>query len=148
MKKTLLIVTAVYIIGLLTIPSAIAEMRDDNYQALLEELQQKIDEADKRMVAHPKFLEELRALVEKYRAKIRTTFFSDDFSDGDFTNNPAWAVVSGQFSIDMDHRLRSDIYAKPPTTTTARPRGPATAITPIPPWVWHFIRTAHLCAAS
>ena len=44
-----------------------AESEDANRKALgelLTELEQKITDADKRMVAHPKFLDELRVLVE------------------------------------------------------------------------------------
>ena len=38
---------------------------------LLTELEQKIQDADKRMIAHPKFLDELRALIDKFRGKLR-----------------------------------------------------------------------------
>jgi hypothetical protein len=39
-------------------------------EALLRELEQKIADADKRRVAHPSFLEELRALVQRYKEDI------------------------------------------------------------------------------
>ncbi len=122
MKKAVLFLAVIFLVGVLVFSTADAEISNENYQSLLDELQQKVDEADKRMVAHPKFLDELRALVEKYRGKIRNIFFSDDFSDGNFTKNPAWQVKSGQFRIDRDKRLWSKVstYA-PVTTTTEKP---------------------------
>ena len=122
MKKAIVILAVISLVGILVYSTADAEISNENYQSLLDELQQKVDEADKRMVAHPKFLDELRALVEKYRARIRNIFFSDDFSDGNFTENPVWQVKSGQFRIGRDKRLWSKVstYA-PVTTTTEKP---------------------------
>ena len=118
MKKAMLILAVISLVGILVFPTADAEISNQNYQSLLDELQQKVDEADKRMVAHPKFLDELRALIEKYRAKIRKSFFSDNFSDGNFTENPVWQVKSGQFRIDRDKRLWSKVSTTAPVTTT------------------------------
>ncbi len=122
MKKAIVILAVISLVGILVYSTADAEISNENYQSLLDELQQKIDEADKRMVAHPKFLDELRALVEKYRVRFRNIFFSDDFSDGNFTENLVWKVKSGQFRIDADNRLWSKVstYA-PVTTTTEKP---------------------------
>ena len=118
MKKAMRILVVVSFVGILFFSTVNAEISDENYQSLLSELQQKIDEADKKMVAHPKFLDELRALVEKYRAKIRNIFFSDDFSDGNYTKDPSWQVKSGQFNIDRDKRLWSKVSTYTPVTTT------------------------------
>ena len=122
MKKAIVILAVISLVGILVYSTADAEISNENYQSLLDELQQKIDEADKRMVAHPKFLDELRALVQKYRTRIRNIFFSDDFSDGNFTENPVWQVQSGQFRINKDKRMWSKVstYA-PMTTTTEKP---------------------------
>ena len=75
MKKATVILVVISLIGILISATVDAEISDENYQSLLNELQQKVDEADKKMVAHPKFLDELRALIEKYRARIRNIFF-------------------------------------------------------------------------
>jgi hypothetical protein len=87
--------------------------------ALLTELEQKIGKADERMVAHPKFLDELRALVKQYRAKLRVVFFSDDFSDGDYRYNPAWVVDSGSFQVNASHRLSSEVIQERPAAPQA-----------------------------
>jgi len=87
--------------------------------ALLTELEQRIGKADERMVAHPKFLEELRALVKQYRAKLRVVFLSDDFSDGDYRSNPAWVVDSGSFQVNASRRLSSEVVQERPATPKA-----------------------------
>lgn len=91
--------------------------------ALLGDLEQKIEKADERMVAHPKFLDELRALVKQYRAKLRVVFLSDDFSDGDYRYNPTWVVDSGRFQVNPSHRLSSEVVqerAAPPQASQER----------------------------
>lgn len=83
---------------------------------LLSELDKKIESADKRMVAHPKFLDELRALVKKYRARLRKVFLSEDFSDQDYKRNPRWIVDAGNFKINASRRLVSEVFAERPVT--------------------------------
>ncbi len=84
------------------------------YNELLDTLEKKIEDADQRMIAHPKFLEELRALVKKYRSKLRKIFFSEDFSDNEFTKNPNWVVDSGEFKITPSQRLWSRVSFERP----------------------------------
>ena len=95
---------------------------DPNRKALsdlLNELELKIKDADKRMIAHPNFLKELQAIVDQYRSKLRTVYFSDDFADGDYTNNPRWTVISGQFIITSGGRLQSRLSAQRPVEKPA-----------------------------
>jgi len=84
---------------------------------LLNALDQKIKDADSRMIAHPKFLEELRALVKQYRSKLRVVFLSDDFSDGNYRYNPLWTVDAGTFQLTSSRRLMSEAAAEPPSAT-------------------------------
>jgi hypothetical protein len=83
---------------------------------LLADLEQKIKEADKKMIAHPKFLEELKALIKQYRSRLRVVYLSEDFSDGDYWYNPTWAVDSGRFQVTGSHRLLSEVSVEKPTT--------------------------------
>ncbi len=87
--------------------------------SLLTELEQRIEKADERMVAHPKFLDELKALIKQYRAKLRVVFFSDDFSDGDYRYNPVWVVDSGSFQVNTSRRLSSEVVQEQPAATQA-----------------------------
>ncbi len=83
---------------------------------LLADLEQKIKEADKKMIAHPKFLEELQALVKQYRSKLRVVYFSEDFADGEYRSNPAWVVDTGKFQVTGSRRLLSEVLAEKPST--------------------------------
>jgi hypothetical protein len=95
-------------------PMAVAESaafaeNAETMQSLLHDLEQIIEDADRRMVAHPTFLDELRALVQQYRDRMRQVFFSDDFSDGDYTHSPEWSVISGNFTVTRNKSLRSQV---------------------------------------
>ena len=86
--------------------------QDPNREALkslLDELQNTIEDADKRMVAHPRFLEELQTLVDRYKARLREVFLDEDFADGDYTKNPEWIVEAGYFKITPGHTLWSRV---------------------------------------
>ena len=99
--------------------AAAAETDRQVLSDLLTELEQKIEDGDRRMVAHPKYIEELRALVKQYRAKLRVVFLRDDFSDGDYWYNPTWVVDSGTFNITSARRLSSEITADQPASSQA-----------------------------
>ena len=90
-------------------------------ESLLKDLEDKIDDADKRMNAHPIFLDELRALVDRYRAELREVFLYDDFADRDYTRNPKWVVKAGQFKITPARRLwnRVDVERSSPTSSSS-----------------------------
>ena len=115
--KCLSIIASAFLISLYPLSSHInvytQNPEDPNKEALesmLNELQQTIDDADKRMVAHPRFLEELREMVKRYRAKLRNIYLFEDFSDGDITADPNWSVISGKFRVTADSRLWSQVY--------------------------------------
>lgn len=75
--------------------------------AFVKELRTLVSEAEKARAADPKFLQDLKNLAAKYDVALPTTIFSDDFSDGDFTKNPAWQVTSGKYWIEKGYGLRS-----------------------------------------
>jgi len=122
MKKHLWIVGLLMVLCLAGLVPALANAAESDQQALtdlLNNLDQKIKDADQRRVANPKFLEELRALVKEYRAKIRVVFLSEDFSDGDYYNNPEWVVNSGTFRVTKNRRLLSEAAAETKSTPSA-----------------------------
>jgi hypothetical protein len=122
MKKHVWIVGLLMVLCLAGLVPALANAAEPDQQALtdlLNNLDQKIKDADQRRVAHPKFLEELRALVKEYRAKIRVVFLSEDFSDGDYYNNPEWVVDSGTFRVTKNRRLLSEAAVETKPTPSA-----------------------------
>lgn len=91
---------------------------------LLNELESKISEADRKMIAHPTFIEELRTLVQKYRNELREVFLRENFSDGDYTGKPKWEVVSGRFTVTSSKRLRNAVHAERPAEQPAAKEKP------------------------
>jgi hypothetical protein len=76
---------------------------------LIAELKTKIAAAEKSEAASPDFLADLKALAAKYEAlqssgtaqPAGTKIFSDNFSDWNYTSNPAWKVSAGTWGIDQ-----------------------------------------------
>jgi len=119
MKKHVWIFGLLMVFCLAGLVPALANAAEPDQQALtdlLNSLDKKIKDADQRRVAHPKFLEELRALVKEYRAKIRVVFLSEDFSDGEYSHNPVWVVDSGTFRVTKGRRLLSEAAAETQST--------------------------------
>jgi len=96
----------------------------ETLESFLKELQKSIDKADKWNRADPRFIKELRNLVNRYRKKVRKLFFFEDFSDGDFENNPSWIVKSGKFQISKNGRLRNRVHAEPPAQKSSSEEEP------------------------
>jgi len=121
---SILICISIYVIS--PIPSYSTD-RDPNRGALvnlLNELESKVNDADKRMIAHPNFLKNLQALIEKYRDKLRNVFLKENFSDGDYTKEPKWEVVSGQFKITPSKRLWNTVFEERPVEKPATKEKP------------------------
>ncbi len=95
-------------------PDADVTADDGRLQELIDKLEKQIDNAERKRSAHPRFLNNLRALAERYRKRRREVLLSDDFSDGDFTANPAWVVTEGRYYMETGYGLRSTVSAAPP----------------------------------
>ena len=91
-------------------------------EALARELEALIDEAESARAADPRFLQDLRDKIAAHvaDAEPRTALIRDDFSDGDFTDDPRWEVVSGDFSIDRRLGLRTTIPLSGADTETMK----------------------------
>jgi hypothetical protein len=78
-------------------------------KSMIAELKTKIAAAEQSQAASPDFLEDLKATVAKYEAMQNaggaaaapTKIFSDNFSDGQYTSNPAWKVSAGTWGVDI-----------------------------------------------
>lgn len=74
-----------------------------------DRLSKLVDEAEKAKAADPTFLKDLRALAGSYSAPVLRSIFIDAFEDGNYTQGPAWNVVSGAYFIENGWGLRNKI---------------------------------------
>jgi hypothetical protein len=122
-KWMMSIFITIFVMSIIAVSAHATDQDRKTLNEILTELEQKIKEADQRMIAHPKFLEELMNLVKKYRSKMRVVFFFEDFSDGEYRYNPTWTVESGIFKVTPNRRLLSEVVlekSQPQATTTER----------------------------
>ncbi|MFQ5787096.1 MAG: hypothetical protein ACE5H1_03870, partial [Thermodesulfobacteriota bacterium] len=107
--------SAVPVILFLTVTAPIVASEPSNnteLKSMISELENKITDEEERIVARSKFLDELRAIVAKYRSRLKEVFFYDDFEDGNYTKNPEWIVKSGNFFINVAGQLSNSVVAK------------------------------------
>ena len=87
---------------------AAAGTASESLEALREGLEALIDEGERARSADPRFLGELRALLQGHGSPSSVNLVADDFADGDFNRAPRWQVVSGQFTVAWDGGLLSE----------------------------------------
>ena len=94
----------------------------DALDALARELEALINDAEKARAADPRFLQDLRDMIAAHVAEAapREALIRDDFSDGDYTDDPSWEVVSGEFSVEGRLGLRTTIPLSGADTETMR----------------------------
>lgn len=83
----------------------------DGVQTMSDELRRLVDEAARARAADPRFLDDLRALADRYGNPWPVALIREDFRDGDFTFDPAWTIASGEFAMDRTGGLFSNVVA-------------------------------------
>jgi hypothetical protein len=78
-----------------------AQVQSGTMSELLKNLRTLIDKADRDKAANPLFLKDLRTLADQYGPVVGwpVKLLYDDFQDGQYTSNPAWSVMSGQWQV-------------------------------------------------
>ena len=69
---------------------------------LIKNLRTLIDKAERDKAANPLFLKDLRTLADQYGGPVAgwpVRLLYDDFQDGQYTSNPAWTVMAGQWQV-------------------------------------------------
>lgn len=87
----------------------------DKSVEILKDLNKLVDAAERDRAANPRFLQDLRALLQKYGqgpiiSGLRV-ILSDQFKDGDYTARPQWQVTQGQYWVEPGWGLRSAVEA-------------------------------------
>lgn len=83
---------------------------DQKLKSLVTELNILIKKAEDADAADPNFLTDLKKLAAKYPVTPGlggpgTVFLYDNFSDGNYTANPAWKVSAGTWKVDTQGSL-------------------------------------------
>lgn len=94
---------------------------DTEVQALVDELQSLAEKSRQERAADRWLQNALEDLVAKYNFPWRNSLFSDDFSDGDYLNDPTWQVDSGEYWVDRRLGLRSQVRQQPRSAPAPAP---------------------------
>ena len=73
-RYVLLVLPFIFLASILPILGYAADRDRQSMENLLEDLEKKVKEAEQRMVAYPKFLEELKGLIREYRSRLRESY--------------------------------------------------------------------------
>jgi len=92
-------------------------------KTMIEKLNKLVDDAEKANAADPVFLRDLRNLANGYTRPWTTTLLDEGFTDGDYTQNPAWQVLSGEYYIEKGWGLRNKLLKKPQTSQSSNSGG-------------------------
>ena len=98
-----------------------------NEQQLKTELQQLIAKGRQQQAAQEWFLDELAALIAVPSSNGSKVILDENFSDGNYTYNPRWTVISGQFSVGSSGLHSSTVSQAVPQRKNTR-RDISTAI--------------------
>lgn len=92
-------------------PSIAQEARgsggDGRTLEFVDQLKDVIQRAERSRSADPGVLQELRDLVRRYDWPWRASLLYDDFRDGDYTFDPRWTTINGDFWVSQNAGLRT-----------------------------------------
>ncbi len=88
-------------------PTYAAAPDNEQLQTLVDQLREITDKARKERAADRWLLNELEDLISRHDWPWRNELLNEDFSDGNYDQNPTWNVISGQFWVDGRLGLRS-----------------------------------------
>lgn len=92
-------------------PSAQDSSDTQSLDEFIDKLNTLIDEAEKAKAADPVFLQDLRNLANGTETPWNAVVLDDSFADGNFTSNPTWEVLSGEYFIETGWGLRNRLIA-------------------------------------
>ncbi len=96
--------------------------QDPQVMEFLDRLRTLVQKAEANRAADRGFLANLYDLIERHDWPWRRTLLDDTFQDGDYTHNPPWKVVAGQFSVIPGWGLRTT-FSAPSRQTRDRDNG-------------------------
>lgn len=81
----------------------------DAEQEMVDELRGLIEKAQRQRAVRPRFLRDLEDLANRHDYPWRRPIVREYFRDGDFTRDPHWRVVSGEFVMNWSGGLYSRV---------------------------------------
>lgn len=104
---TLLMLTLPYTSNVLAV-----EEYNEDVQAIVDKVHDLSKKARKERAADRWLLRSLDDLVTQYTWPWRNELLFEDFSDGNFTQEPSWKVLNGEFWVDATLGLRSRVDSR------------------------------------
>jgi len=92
---------------------------DVRLKDLTDRLNALVDQAEKDRAADPRFLKDLRDLINGAGQAWSRQVLFDDFADGDFTQNPAWTIGAGRYWIEKGWGIRNALDEIKSTTSSS-----------------------------
>ncbi len=113
---------------LLTLPfgpddALAASEYDEQVQGIVDQLRDIAERARKERAADRWVIHSLEDLISQHEWPWREEILSEDFADGDYTQQPSWQVLSGEFWVDASLGLRSRARAATPPPPAAAKKG-------------------------
>ncbi len=94
------VITLLLFLVTATTASYAVDSENEQLQTLVDQLKGITEKARNERAADRWLLSALEELVERYNWPWRDQLLMEEFSDGDFQQDPTWQVRSGQFWVD------------------------------------------------